>query len=152
MADAPQLKKKLEANGAVEHHPSSSNANISLKGVTHIISSTIDFEGFEKAEDAFIPVVTPEWVEASMDKNKLANPRSHSPDPRLYFSGLIIYIADLPEGDKDAIIGGVVAMGGIYSSNMTKTVTHIVALTMGSPACQAVVSRRLPCKIVLPHW
>lgn len=92
------------------------------------------------------------WVESSIAKKKLANPRSHSPDPRLYFSGLVVTTADLPEGDKDAIIGGTLAMGGLYSSAVTRTVTHIVALTMDPNPCQIAVAKSLKCKIVLPHW
>ncbi|MCJ1475932.1 hypothetical protein MMC13_004596 [Lambiella insularis] len=149
---AQKLSKVLEENGAVEHAPPGNNAKGTFDGLTHIISSTIDFEGYEKAEDTLIPVVTPSWVEASMLKKRLANPRSHSADPRLYFAGLIVCTAELPEGDKDAIIGGVLAMGGLYSSAVTKVVTHIVALTMEPQACQIAVAKNLNCKIVLPHW
>ena len=99
-----------------------------------------------------VPVVTPSWVEASVAKRRLANPRSHSADPRLFFSSLVVCTADLPDGDKDAIVGGVLAMGGLYSSAITKAVTHIVALNMDPAACQIAVAKNLNCKIVLPHW
>ena len=99
-----------------------------------------------------IPVVKPSWVEASVEKNRVANPRSHSPDPRLIFSGLVVCTADLPEGDKDAIIGGVLAMGGLYSGAVSKQVTHIVALDLESEVCKVAIARKLPCKVVLPHW
>ena len=88
----------------------------------------------------------------SVAKNRLANPRSYSPDPRLYFSGLVLSCADIPEGDKDAIIGGVLAKGGLYSSSVTRLVTHIVALTMEPEKCQTVFKKDLKCNIVLPHW
>ncbi|MCJ1433955.1 hypothetical protein MMC27_003320 [Xylographa pallens] len=149
---AIKLAKSLQENGAVQHAPSANHANISFDGLTHIISTTIDFEGYEKAEDLLVPVVTPSWVEASVAKRRLANPRSHSPDPRLYFSGLVVCTAELPDGDKDAIVGGVLAMGGLYSSAITKAVTHIVALNMDPAACQIAVAKNLNCKIVLPHW
>ena len=80
------------------------------------------------------------------------NPCPHSPDSRLFFSGLVFSCSDLPQGDKDAIIGGVVAMGGLYSSSVTRMVTHIVALTMDSEKCQTAIEKDLKCKIVLPHW
>ena len=83
---------------------------------------------------------------------KTANPRSHSPDPKLFFSGLMVHVADLPENDKNAIIGGVEAMGGIYASAISKQVTHIVALSEASDACQVAITRKLNIKIVLPHW
>lgn len=67
-------------------------------------------------------------------------------------SDVVICCADLPEGDKDAIIGGVLAMGGLYSAKVSSMVTHIVALTMDSDVCRSVTTRKLNMKIVLPHW
>ena len=85
-------------------------------------------------------------------KNRVANPRQYSPDPRLFYSGMVVCCVDLPQGDSDAIIGGVLAMGGLYSSAVTKMVTHIVALTTENDKCQVALSKGLKCKIVLPHW
>ena len=120
--------------------------------ITHIISATSDFVEYDDAADALKSVVRPEWVSASVAKGRLANPRSYSPDPRLFFSGLVLCCADIPEGDKDAIMGGVLATGGLYSSSVTKMVTHIVALSMDHEKCQTVLKKGLKCKIVLPHW
>ena len=99
-----------------------------------------------------LAIVKPSWVEGSVLKKRLANTKSHSPDPRLFFSGMIVCTADLPDGDKDAIIGGVLAMGGLYSGSISKLVTHVVALNMEPQACKVAVSKNLACKIVLPHW
>ena len=142
----------LETNGAIEHAPPSPDGKVPLKGLTHLISSGIDFEGYEVAADNLIPIVKPDWITTSLTKKKLANPRSHSPDPRRFFSGLVITCADLPEGDKDAIIGGVLAMGGLYSSPVTRLVTHIVALSVASEKCRTALAKKLACKMVLPHW
>ena len=60
--------------------------------------------------------------------------------------------ADIPEGDKDAIVGGVLAMGGTYSQFLTSVVTHIVALTQDNSKCRAAENKHLSCKVVLPHW
>lgn len=120
--------------------------------ITHIISATSDFPDYERAVDALKAVVKPAWVEASLLKGRLANPKQYSPDPKLFFTGLVVCCADLPPGDEDAIIGGVLAMGGLYSSPVSRSVTHIVALTMDSEKCQTAVTRNLNCKIVLPHW
>ena len=43
-------------------------------------------------------------------------------------------------------------MGGLYSSAVTKMVTHIVALTTDPDKCQTALNKNLKCKIVLPHW
>lgn len=87
-----------------------------------------------------------------MVKNRLAQARQHSPDPALIFQDVVITFGDLPQGDKDAIIAGVMAMGGMYSSLLTRMVTHIVTLTTDSGKIEYVMTHGLPTQIVLPHW
>ena len=151
-----KITEALTKQGA---QPASSTASqgdgkVALDAVTHIISNTIDFPDYDAATEPFISraVVKPEWVTASIMKGRPANVRQYSPDPRMFFSGLIICCADLPEGDHDAIIGYVLAVGGLYSSRVTKQVTHVVALTTDSDKCQLALNKKLDCKIVLPHW
>lgn len=148
----PQLAQLLEENGAEGISRTATANPILLQDITHIISTTIDFPEYEAANDALKSVVKPDWVKASIAKGRLANPRQYSPDPRLFFSGLVVCCADLPSGDSDAIIGGVLAMGGLYSSPVSKMVTHIVALTMDSDKCKTAISKNVKCKYVLPHW
>ncbi|KAL2370783.1 hypothetical protein RJ035_006544 [Blastomyces gilchristii] len=119
---------------------------------THVVSSTIDFPGHDAACDALVPVVKPQWVNASISKNKLVNPRHYNPDPRLFLNDVVVACVDIPEGDQDAIFGGVVAMGGLCSSKITRTTTHLVALTLDSDKCVSLLNRGLDIKIVLPHW
>lgn len=123
-----------------------------LTEVTHIITTTIDFPEYDAAAESLKAVVKPDWVTISIAKKKTANVKSHSPDPKLYYSGLTVCCADLPPGDADAIIGGVLAMGGLYSSSVSRMVTHIVALNIDNDKCRAAISKALKCKIVLPHW
>lgn len=125
---------------------------LDLTGITHIVTITADFPDYEKAADAMIPIIKPGWIEHSLAKNKLQNPRQYSPDPRYFLSDVVACCADLPEGDADAIAGGILAMGGLFTSRLTSQVTHIVALTMDSAICDMAVSRQLRVKIVLPHW
>ena len=97
-------------------------------------------------------MVKPSWVSVSIRKGKLASPRQHSPDPSQYFQDVVLTSANLPEGDKDAIIAGVMALGGLYSGALTKLVTHVVTNDMDNDKCTLVQERGLRCKIVLPHW
>lgn len=127
-------------------------SHLPVEEYTHFISSTIDFPSHDAARDALIPVVKPQWVSESISRKKLANPRHFSPDPKLFMNEVVLSCADIPEGDKEAIIGGVVAMGGIYNSRLASTVTHVVALTMDSDKCQLIRQKKLSQKIVLPHW
>ena len=91
-------------------------------------------------------------MEACTSRGKITNPRPYSPDPCYFFSNITISCADIPEGDKEAIIGGVYAAGGQYSAPLAKAVTHLVALTLENDKCETAVRKGLKCKIVLPHW
>lgn len=65
---------------------------------------------------------------------------------------VVVTCGDIPEGDKDAIIGGVLAKGGLYSPRVSNMVTHLVDLTVESDKARMVLARKLNVKIVLPHW
>lgn len=119
---------------------------------THVISNTIDFPEFTEAEALMVPVVNTDWVKISIQRSRQAQVRPYSPDPRMIFSDVILTCADLPLSDKEAITGATMALGGMESKDVTKTTTHICALTMDHPKCQEAVKRKLRCKIVLPHW
>lgn len=143
------MANALESNGATKLEFDSQH----LHQVTHLISTDTDFPAYHDAVEGFIHVVKPSWVEQSLDKGKVSNPRQFSPDPQYFFSDVVLHCAeDLPPGDKEAIIGGVHAMGGQFSGKMTKLVTHLVALTKDAPQCKLVIDKRLKCLPVLPHW
>lgn len=99
-----------------------------------------------------IPVVKPTWVQHSLAKSKLMNPRQYSPDPRLFLSDITACVSALPEGDADAIAGGVLAMGGLFSTKLTSQTTHIIAIDYDSDVCLTARNRKMHVKIVLPHW
>lgn len=126
--------------------------DIDLRVVTHIISQTSDFPEYNQAREQMIPVIKATWVSQSILKNKEAPIRPYTPDPDLIFSSVYLSVADIPIGDKDAIIGAVLAMGGMESSSLVKVTTHICALTLDNPKCQQALEKNLKCKIVLPHW
>lgn len=123
-----------------------------LGELTHIISNTSDFQDYEDALDKFIHVVKPSWIRNSVAKMRQPNPRQYSPDPSLIMSEVVVCCAGIPEGDKEAIMGGVLAMGGLCSEVLSRLVTHLVALTVDDAKVEACLQRKLPCKIVAPHW
>jgi hypothetical protein len=146
-----QLTRLIEKHSGIVY-PDLSCDRLELHNLTHIISSTIDFETYNALSDLLIPVVKPEWIKASVKKGKLATPRLYSPDPKYFLSDVVLTCADLPEGDKEAIVGCLIAMGGSYTRQLTKQVTHIVAIDMDSEKCAMVKSKGLNIKTVLPHW
>jgi hypothetical protein len=123
-----------------------------ISQATHIISNTIDFPEFTEAEALMVPVVTTDWIKMSIQRSRQAQVRPFSPDPRMIFSSVVLTCADLPLNDKEAIIGATMALGGVESKDVTKTTTHICALTLDHPKCQQAIEKKLRCKIVLPHW
>ncbi|KAL1964664.1 hypothetical protein VTN77DRAFT_6690 [Rasamsonia byssochlamydoides] len=149
---AKQLALLIKEHGGeiIIHEPPSTFPPI--QEFTHIISTTSDFPEYQNACDALIPVVKPQWLHVSISRGKLANPRQYNPDPRLFFSDVVVTCGDIPEGDKDAIIGGLLAMGGLYSPKVTSQVTHLVDLSMESDKARMVLAKKLNAKIVLPHW
>lgn len=127
--------------------------SLHLEKVTHVVSNTIEFPQYNETAAMMIPVVKSNWIQASLARNKPAQLRPFSPDPRLYFSEVVLSIADdIPPTDKESIIGATMAMGGVDSENVTKLVTHICALSMDNDKCRIVLAKNLKCKIVLPHW
>ncbi|OJD37729.1 brct domain-containing protein [Diplodia corticola] len=149
-----QLRRILEDNGAAYRSLNPKTQRVdNITDFTHIIATTSDFPDYPLALDHFVHVVKPQWIDDSLRRGKPVNPRAHSPDPCLFMSDVIVTCAaDIPEGDTEAIMGGVLAMGGQYSSAITKMTTHLVALALDDDKCALVQAKNLKCKIVLPHW
>ncbi|KAL9092768.1 MAG: hypothetical protein Q9159_000666 [Coniocarpon cinnabarinum] len=144
-----ELKSKLTDNGAIECPLSSEK----LKNITHLIADNAEFPAFRDAVDAYIHVVRPSWVDQSLWKKRISNPRQFSPDPAYFLVDANVVIAeDIPPHDRECLVGGILAMGGQYSTVMTKLVTHVIALTMENPQCQIIADKSLRSLPVLPHW
>lgn len=128
------------------------DGTLPLEKVTHLVSNTIDFQQYDESQGMMIPVVTMSWISASVARNKLAQPRPFSPDPRMIFSQVVVSCADLPITDKESIIGATMAMGGQETKDVNKLTTHICALSMDSQRVQIAKSKGWKGKVVLPHW
>ncbi|KAK8037929.1 hypothetical protein PG994_014696 [Apiospora phragmitis] len=146
-----ELSQNVTKYGAEVCQPKR-DGSLPLNAATHIISNTIDFPQYMEATSMMIPVIKSSWIQASLAKNRQVQIRPHSPDPRMIFSDVVLSCADIPESDKESIIGATMALGGTDSNNLTKLVTHICALSMDHPKCQMAQEKGLRCKIVLPHW
>ncbi|KAG4025591.1 hypothetical protein MFRU_054g00200 [Monilinia fructicola] len=151
VAQAKQLREVLEDNGASADFRKP-DEGINLEEITHIVSATTDFASYDDAGLLLVPVVTPSWITQSLSRRRQAPIRPFTPDERLIFSNVNLTCGDIPQGDKDAIIGATCAMGGMESNSLTKLVTHICALSMDHPKCQAAIDKGHKCKIVLPQW
>lgn len=79
-----------------------------------------------------VSVVSPNWVYKSVETKKAQQIRPFTPDPRFFFSDVTVTTAELPAGDREAISGGIIAMGGTVCGTLRSTVTHIVALNLNN--------------------
>jgi hypothetical protein len=128
------------------------SGTLSLDDLTHIVSNTADFPEYYNADDKMKPVVKPLWIEHSLAKRKLQNPRQYSPDPKYFMSDVVVCCTGLPDGDAEAVQGAVLAMGGLFSSKLTSQVTHLITLSIDADFCQTAAQKRMNVKLVLPHW
>ncbi|KAF7722799.1 hypothetical protein EC973_002683 [Apophysomyces ossiformis] len=67
-------------------------------------------------------------------------------DSRALFTGIV-----LPAYDREAIFGGVLAMGGQYREDLVQDVTHLVCLAPDGEKYRRALGEP-NMKIVLPHW
>ncbi|KAJ6259148.1 hypothetical protein Dda_6046 [Drechslerella dactyloides] len=164
--DYDEIRQQLLDHGAVEvelepaPNPHAIPA-INLTDTTHIISPDIEFTEFSDLErrrlageidQRMLTVVKPAWVTDSIAKKKTQHVRAYNADPRMIFSGIEAVIADLPEGDAEAICGGILAMGGLHRASLSRMTTHIVALSLDNEVCKVALEKGLSVKMVMPHW
>lgn len=146
-----QLKETVQKYGA-EIIQNDDDGSIPVSQCTHIVADTIDFKEYDKAMAMMVPVVRPSWVHASLHKNRQAQIRPYSPDPRLIFSNVVLTSDDIPVTDREAIAGAVLALGGSESKDLGRLTTHISALSTDGPKVQLAMAKNMKCKVVLPHW
>lgn len=139
--------------GEVTRIRADADGDLDLSAFTHIVAANTDFHCYRDARDLMIPVIMPSWITQSLLRNRPAMLRPHNPDPKLIFSNVTLTCGDLPVGDKDAIIGAVLAMGGMESNTLTRTTTHVCSLTADHPKAKDALSKpHSQIKVVLPHW
>lgn len=124
----------------------------SLDSITHIIATSIDFPQYERALELGIAIVKPSWVAQSVLKKRVSATRLHTPDPAQFFHDVVVTFAGLPDGDVENLVAGVIALGGQYSQNLSKLVTHVVTTDDTSRKCLLAVEKMPQVKLVLPHW
>lgn len=146
-----QLSQIVKELGAEVLEPDR-KGKIRIPQATHIVSNTIDFDQYAEAQAMMIPVVRSDWIKATIARNKVAQVRPYSPDPRMIFSSVTLTCADIPDIDKEGITGAIMALGGMESKDLSRLTTHICALSLNHPKCVEATKKHPKCKIVLPHW
>ncbi|KAG5984007.1 hypothetical protein E4U55_006372 [Claviceps digitariae] len=146
-----ELSNVIQDNGGTVCEPRR-NGSIPIEKVTHIVSNTINFEQYVESQAIMIPVVSDKWITSSVMKRKTAQVRPFSPDPRMIFREIVVTCADLPQMDKESILGATMALGGQESKDASRLTTHICALSMDAPKVDAAMKKGFKGKVVLPHW
>ncbi len=113
-----QLSRTVTKYGAEVLEPDEDGC-ILVAQATHIVSHSIDFEQFSEAQALMVPVVRPDWISASISRNRQVQVRPYSPDPRMIFAAVNLTCADIPARDKEAILGATMALGGMESKDLT---------------------------------
>lgn len=130
--------------------------------IDHIICKSVQFIEYALAQKSMIPITTPEWVQDSVNRARISNPKVYNPDPKFFLKDTFVCVADnLPVGDKEAIYGGVRAFGGQYLDDLTRYTTHLIAMDMNNDKSVIAASainttqdngEKIDIKIVLPNW
>lgn len=120
---------------------------------THIISNNVYFDLYQFTQENMIPVITSEFIHKTVELQRQPPIRPFSPDPRHVLKGIHVCVGGLPVSDKEAIYGGVRALGGTFSETLNKFVTHLISTDSNEDCCIAVNSiDGCEIKIVLPNW
>ncbi|KAI9889165.1 MAG: hypothetical protein M1814_005756 [Vezdaea aestivalis] len=152
---ARELISKIEGRGGRHFRARSDIGRFPANEVTHIVSATAAFPAYHDAVENLISVVTPEWVVGSFNSNSSIQTRSYSPDPRLFFSGLTVFIPYPPSQAYPAISDSISAAGGTIATAMSSRVTHIVLMNLDDDVLTdhgKWLNKSNPVEIVVPQW
>ncbi|KAI8388231.1 uncharacterized protein BYT42DRAFT_611301 [Radiomyces spectabilis] len=149
------LAQLLRDNGAtcIDSEPTDDDSSTeSPIAPTHIVSmrapSVVRTTELQKRA----VVVSPQWVEAAVKNGFKHRPEFYSTDPLKFFSGIVVTTSGLPTADREAIYGGVMALGGQFREDLTQDVTHLACLAPQGKKYEEAIKRRNIIKTVLPHW
>eukprot|EP00727_Mastigamoeba_balamuthi_P002584 m51a1_g12322 hypothetical protein (1068) ;mRNA; f:424694-430925 len=115
---------------------------------THIIATTTDSEKYRAAARSGIHIVLPSWLDACLARSLRVDERKFCVPPLL---GCIVCPTGLEVSERDALQDAVAALGGEYSADLTRTVTHLVALEPSGNKYDAAVLWE-GVHIVSPQW
>jgi twin BRCT domain len=82
------------------------------------------------------------------------SPAFFSPDEGKLFSGVHATTSGITSPDLEKIIGSIQALGGQYSSNYTRSTTHLITISTTTTKYIAAMGHRAETgiKVVVPHW
>lgn len=116
----------------------------------------VDFDEKDTAEatDIYeIPVVTGDWVKASIRLGRLACPKVYHPIPSGIFTSCIVAIAQLNANDRKKLYALITFHGGKVDRHFTSKTTHLVCgIATGDIYNKAMDIKSGSFCIVTPDW
>ncbi|KAH3679930.1 hypothetical protein WICMUC_000673 [Wickerhamomyces mucosus] len=120
---------------------------------THVVSNTANFKLYRFTQEKLIPVVTADFIHKINEWKRQPSIRPFSPNPEHVLKDITVCVGGLPDSDKEAICGGVRALGGSFSETLNKFVTHLISVDLDEDCCIVVKSIDDPkIQIVVPNW
>lgn len=112
-----------------------------------------DEKEFEEADIYEVPIVTCEWVKASVRLGRLACTKVYHPLPSGPFKSIVAAIADLNPNDRKNLYALITFHGGRVERNFTPKTTHLVCgNATGNVYKSAMDMKSDKFSIVTPDW
>lgn len=156
-SESQELIELLDQYGVdyavLENGSSIGEKELITKEFTHIISNNVNFDLYPFTQENMIPVITAEFIPRTIELQRQPPIRPFSPDPKHVLKDIHVCVGGLSVSDKEAIYGGVRALGGSFSETLNRFVTHLISNDSDEDCCIAVNSiEDCKIKIVLPNW
>ncbi|KAJ3339067.1 hypothetical protein HDU93_008653 [Gonapodya sp. JEL0774] len=119
--------------------------------VTHIVTDDTEW-GVQYIRKEFLKR---EGDQKVVEVTKLYEPSRYSPNPTMFFSGVIATCSGLRTPDRVHIFGAICAFGGQYRDGLTADVTHLVTTEGAGQKYLALTTHpelRLSARAVHPRW
>lgn len=126
-----------------------------FSNVTHLLcGSDFDEKDANEAFDIYdIPVVTGEWVRASIRLGRLACPKPYHPMSGGIFQSCVASIAQLNANDRKKLYALITFHGGRVERNFTPKTTHLVCgIATGTIYMKAMEMKSDKFCIITPDW
>ena len=108
------------------------------------------------AFDLLIPIVTPNWVQDSLNCNRLNKTTLYSPNPQHFFKDFEFYVSKCTFNDHEYFFytNLIVSMGGSYTDILSTDIDFLVSRSFMDPSIVVVQKGELSndIKFIFPTW
>ncbi|KAG0671948.1 hypothetical protein C6P45_004416 [Maudiozyma exigua] len=129
----------------------------SITDIHFIISLNTNYKFYSVcAYDLLIPIVTPDWVQDSLNCNRLNKTTLYSPNPKHFFRDLEFYVSKCTFNDNEYLFytNLIVSMGGSYTDILSTDIDFLISRSFMDPSVLVVQKGELSndIKFIFPTW